>query len=245
MDTLLIDFLDKSRKCQTLEDLSTLVQQTFDKLGFHKWAYQTKLESFFKEAEPIIVHNFSKEWEDYYISNNCSDVDPVIVFGGDLSTPFQWSDLVQNRELTQEQKTYYHNAIDHGMADGLAIPIPSPLGYTSMVSMISDESSTETLKKFESKYDKLIAISCAYHSQARDFLKKQDISKDNRNPLTKRERECLLWTARGKTAWEISRITDIKERTVVFHIENAKRKLEVNSRYHAVVKAIMEGFITP
>lgn len=56
--------------------------------------------------------------------------------------------------------------------------------------------------------------------------------------LTKRESECLQWCAEGKTSWEISKILGISERTVVFHFQNAARKLGVSSRTQAVVKAI-------
>ena len=63
--------------------------------------------------------------------------------------------------------------------------------------------------------------------------------------LTPRERECLLWTAHGKTAWEIGQILGISDGTVVFHLKNATRKFNVFTKYHAVVKAIMLGLISP
>ena len=63
--------------------------------------------------------------------------------------------------------------------------------------------------------------------------------------LTTRERECLEWTSRGKTAWDISEILNIGESTVVSHLNNARDKFGVYSKHHAVVKAIMLGLILP
>jgi LuxR family quorum-sensing transcriptional regulator LasR len=59
-----------------------------------------------------------------------------------------------------------------------------------------------------------------------------------REPLTAREIECLQWTMAGKSSWETGQIIGCTERTVNFHIGNAMRKLEVNNRRCAVVKAL-------
>lgn len=61
--------------------------------------------------------------------------------------------------------------------------------------------------------------------------------------LTKREKECLSWTAGGKTSWEISVILGISESTATFHLRNAGVKLNANNRTHAVAKAMHEGLI--
>ena len=63
--------------------------------------------------------------------------------------------------------------------------------------------------------------------------------------LSPRERECLLWTSRGKTAWEISVILGISQDTVLHYLRCANDKLGVNNKTHAVVKAIYTGLIVP
>ncbi|MDQ7076378.1 MAG: helix-turn-helix transcriptional regulator [Robiginitomaculum sp.] len=52
------------------------------------------------------------------------------------------------------------------------------------------------------------------------------------------ERECLTWVAMGKTDREVAALLDISERTVVFHIKNAKAKLGASTRLQAVLTAI-------
>ena len=63
--------------------------------------------------------------------------------------------------------------------------------------------------------------------------------------LARRESECLTWTAKGKTTWEISQILDISEDTVRYYLRQATGKLGVHSKHHAVVKAISAGLIDP
>nr|WP_083361569.1 helix-turn-helix transcriptional regulator [Mesorhizobium sp. LCM 4576] len=61
--------------------------------------------------------------------------------------------------------------------------------------------------------------------------------------LSIREKECILWVARGKSSWETGKILNISHNTVNFHIKNAMRKLGVSSRTSAAIKAINTGVI--
>jgi len=47
-----------------------------------------------------------------------------------------------------------------------------------------------------------------------------------------------MWTAQGKSSWDIGRILNISENTVKFHLKNAMRKLGTNSRIAAAIKAM-------
>jgi DNA-binding CsgD family transcriptional regulator len=62
--------------------------------------------------------------------------------------------------------------------------------------------------------------------------------------LTPRESEALRWTMDGKLAWEIGEVLNISERAVVFHLQNAMRKLGCKSKFQAVLKAIRLGLLT-
>lgn len=55
--------------------------------------------------------------------------------------------------------------------------------------------------------------------------------------ITEREREVLQWLKTGKTNWEIAQILGISPYTVKNHVQNILRKLNVQNRSHAAVKA--------
>jgi DNA-binding CsgD family transcriptional regulator len=61
--------------------------------------------------------------------------------------------------------------------------------------------------------------------------------------LSARELECLKWTAEGKTAWEASVILGISERTVRFHLNAAREKLQCATTTQAVAKAVRDSMI--
>ena len=61
--------------------------------------------------------------------------------------------------------------------------------------------------------------------------------------MSARELDCLRWTAAGKTAWEASVILGISERTVRFHLNMAREKLDCATTTQAVAKAIVNQLI--
>jgi DNA-binding response OmpR family regulator len=63
--------------------------------------------------------------------------------------------------------------------------------------------------------------------------------------LTEREIEVLTHAARGRTSAEIGRALDLAQRTVDFHIDNARAKLGASTRVEAAIKAATGGLIRP
>src|SRR6516164_9185911 len=63
--------------------------------------------------------------------------------------------------------------------------------------------------------------------------------------LNDREVETLTWVARGKTSAEIAQILGLTKRTVDFHIDNARTKLDAATRTEAVIKAETGRLIDP
>ena len=61
--------------------------------------------------------------------------------------------------------------------------------------------------------------------------------------ISAKELDCLKWTAAGKTALEASIILGISERTVRFHLNTAREKLDCVTTTQAVAKAIAHHLI--
>ena len=65
------------------------------------------------------------------------------------------------------------------------------------------------------------------------------------SPLSSREIECLHWLAAGKTIAESAIILGISERTLRFHVNNARERLGVATTTQAIVTATLKhGFHT-
>lgn len=66
---------------------------------------------------------------------------------------------------------------------------------------------------------------------------------EQENVLSTRERECLQWTASGKTSQEIAAILELSEHTVNHYLSAACQKLGAVNRAHAVAKSIRSGLL--
>ena len=63
--------------------------------------------------------------------------------------------------------------------------------------------------------------------------------------LKDREIEVLTWVARGKTSADIARQLGLSNRTIDFHLDNARIKLSAGTRTEAAIKAAASGLIKP
>jgi DNA-binding CsgD family transcriptional regulator len=63
-------------------------------------------------------------------------------------------------------------------------------------------------------------------------------------PLSPREHECLLWSARGKTFTEIGAILGVSFNTVRVHIDNSRYKLSCSTLAQTTAVAVALGYLT-
>ena len=88
----------------------------------------------------------------------------------------------------------------------------------------------------------LIAIYA--HGQARSFLTPGAAPRSFVNQgLSPREKECLRWSACGKTTWEISVILGLSQRTIEEYLGKAALKLGAVNRVQAVAEALRRKII--
>ena len=63
------------------------------------------------------------------------------------------------------------------------------------------------------------------------------------DPLSDRERECLIWVSEGKTTDEVALILGVSGNTVNSYITHAIQKLSASNRAMAIATAIRSGII--
>jgi LuxR family transcriptional regulator, activator of conjugal transfer of Ti plasmids len=121
------------------------------------------------------------------------------------------------------------------------VPIHDGYGRIGGVSFASDRNAEFLRRDLEANRDILHLAALYFHVHARHKL--DSAMSFSRPRLTPREIACLQWIARGKNSWDIGEILGVSRRTVVFHLENAKRKLNALSLPQAVAIALQDDFI--
>lgn len=67
--------------------------------------------------------------------------------------------------------------------------------------------------------------------------------RSSRDPLSERERECLLWVSEGKTTDEVALILGVSSNTVNSYVAHAIQKFGASNRAMAIATAIRSGII--
>jgi len=158
--------------------------------------------------------------------------------------------MTQAVPITYDQQTYVGAGVGelweaqapYGYKTGIAVKLHLP-GDKHFLLGVDRE---EALPEPGAQLMQLVAglqLLAAHALTAADRLLSPKLNKGDLPKLTKRELDVLSWTAQGKTAWEVSVILGMSEKTVNFHLGNAMRKLEVTSKHQAVLKCVTAGIL--
>ncbi|PLZ04439.1 LuxR family transcriptional regulator [Burkholderia sp. WAC0059] len=191
--------------------------------------------------DAFIRTNYASSWRQTYDRQGLVYIDPIVSHCATHASPLIWSPEIFS---TRPQQSMYEEACAHGLRAGVTLPIHGPRQEAGMLCFVNDTNPTDkfwndvnrALPNLVLLRDLVIDTSQRYLSRHEQTLLPK---------LTPRERECLEWTARGKSTWEISHILSCSEAVVNFHMKNIRAKFGVNSRRAAAVIATQLGLIAP
>jgi DNA-binding CsgD family transcriptional regulator len=180
----------------------------------------------------VILVNYPTAWQKHYNSNRYIDIDPTID-AIDRDTPYAWEEL---SNLDVRRQRLLEDLRDLGVGGGITVPIHMADGTTFLASFAA---STPGAAQHFRPLLSLVSAQFLERHAALSAAPEASIQ------LTPRQRDCLTWTARGKSAWEIGVLLGVTENTVNFHVKNACAKLGSSGRMLGVVRAITLGLISP
>lgn len=241
------DFIEKTNEVPSLGALYDLFLLAIGDEEYSRLAFMALTPSA-REAlpgttavpKPAIFFNYPTDFARHYEVSGYVDIDPILLSTPRRTMPFLWGDVLHRSVLTTKQQQLFREANDAGLRGGVAIPVHGPQGQSYGIYLASESPEPESrqgLARLQVLGFQLFATYCR--------LTEGCGTAEADDPLSDRERECLLWTARGKSAWEIGMILGLSEHTITFYLKNAMKKLNTRSRVLAVVKAIQGGQIQP
>jgi DNA-binding CsgD family transcriptional regulator len=238
----LFSFIETSNRTRSLKALFKLLVRCATREGFSEVAYgaltYTEPVRLPEHQLPAIAVNFPSCWRDRYFERKYYEIDPVVRRTPTLSGPFLWDQLADRYQLQPGEQMVLHESREAGLKHGVSVPLFGPWGRVSVVSFASRFNDADPLHQMSH----LNALAWQFHVAFADMARPEDNSIP-KVELSWRERDCLRWTAEGKSSWNIGMILNISENTVNFHIKSAMRKLGTTSRTEAVVKAIRLSLI--
>ena len=232
-----VSFIETVQKAETKEALQKILEGTLSKLGVKYFT----LYEFTGSTEEGVLGNYPPEWGGRYAEKRYEYVDPVALKLFRERKGFRWTgkDFETEGLLQGDSKHMFHEGSGFGLREGYAYLISDWTGRSALTSFCADR-----VERDPKMLPAMHLISLYMHGKYRELASKLPSAAEVAS-ITARERECLRWVGLGKTNWEIAKILDVKETTVQTHIENAKRKLNVQSRVSLVVQSMKTGVIHP
>ncbi len=228
------DLFDKVQNLDTPFLPSQILAETRKLYGLRHILY-TRIE-----GPPVTAQNCSikgtypLEWLQHYFESDYLSIDPVVSRGLSDHQPFDWKDLPKD---TRDVQQIFEESIDFGFGrQGLTIPIVNFLGELAILNVNVDESDQDWAARKHDLMRELQIISHYLHQSVTRNI--QATKESNQFSLSENELESLKWAASGKSVWETSAIISLSERTVRFHLDQARRKLRCATKVQAVAKAV-------
>ena len=180
---------------------------------------------------------YSREWLARYFLKKYVNSDPVIARGREAVHSFDWETL---GEGNPSALAFLADAADYGVGcNGLSIPVRNRRGAFSLVSFTSDRPKAEWEQYKNENMTKLQLLAVLIDSAANINFKLPSPPVK----LSRREEQCLIWAARGKTYQEIGEILDLTFGSVKTHLDSARHKLNCMNLTHTVAVAIASGVL--
>lgn len=225
-------FIDRLAESVDLDDLHKAMSDAAAALDLTCFAYLSMPHR--RGAEALVVSTYPAAWTGHYVERHYERVDPVILRATRGADPFEWGPGAGQRELTKQQQQFFDEAAGFGIRCGFTIPIHDGRGPVAAVTFAADERHPAFRRSVEAHATALQLMALYFHAHARRKLAADRVV--DGAALSPREFECLEWAAQGKSACEIGRILGISRRTVAFHLDNAKAKLDVRTVCQAVAR---------
>lgn len=223
--------------CESHEELHRAAGECARRLGYDVWVYAMMPAN--GTEVPFLCGSLPPTWYANHFADGHGAADPVLAHCRRHSAPLAWyvEDCVDEEDTACP--VFFGDAADIGLHHGVTVPVH---GFGCLWGLLALASSSVTDRRSEARRLADAQLFAAYVHEAGHRL--ASAVEGNHVHLTERERECLRWTAGGKTGWEIGKMLGISERTVVFHLENAARKFGVYGRRQAAARAIALNIIS-
>ena len=232
--------LDLVEAAGCADDLRLAMVEVCATLGFRYFALTHHVDLAQAPPSTIRLHNYPQKWADYYDGNALGISDPVHRAAHVTSVGFRWSHIPGMIPLTAADKRVLAMGRDAGIGDGFTVPANVPGELRGSCSFANDAG--QPLPEATLPIAQL-AGAFGFES-ARRLSSMRRFGGAKAPVLTDRQRDCILWAARGKGDWEISAILGVSEETVARHIKQGCERYGVSKRTLLAIRTLFDGTLT-
>lgn len=219
------------------EYLHIALGQTARRLGFDHFALSFAAWASGSEAPSLLLHDYPAAWAQVYVSFDLAGTDPVRRACDKALGGFEWRTLERLIPMTRGDRQMLAVGRECGIADGYTVPrhLPGEASGSCTFAICPGRTIPRAMLVGAEILGAMAVESAARLCGLRPHV--------GTPVLSDRQRECLIWSARGKTAGEIASILDISSDTVNEHLKHARERYDVHCKQSLIVRALFDGLI--
>jgi LuxR family transcriptional activator of conjugal transfer of Ti plasmids len=233
------EFIDAIETAIDADAFERVANRVTQRLGFQRFAY-LRLTG---EA-PMLISSYPKSWTSRYFQLGYQQLDPVVHRARLEHSLFSWGGDASPPAGNREQRRFFDEARTFGIRSGITVPIRAGFGRMAAFTLATGDRDVYPERLVADWKDVVQLVGLYFHTYVAVRLVLPCAGQPAGSELTQRERQCLAWTAQGKTVADIAVLVEISPRTVVFHLENARRKLGAASIAQCVAEALRRGLLS-
>ena len=221
-------------------DLVTLLTEICRDMGFSYFALTHHVDIRRAPRPAIRLDNYPRDWVEYFDTQKLGVSDPVHRASHVTSVGFAWSKLSSMITLTPRDCEVLELAFAYGIGDGFTVPAHVPGESNGSCSFATCSGAALVDEHFPVAQ----LVGAFAFEAARRLSGVRDNGSLPAPRLTDRQRDCVVWAARGKSDWEIARILDVGHEMVIQHLKHARERYGVTKRTLLAIHALFDGTIS-
>lgn len=236
------EFIDAISAAEDDDSFEQVASRAAKRLGFRWYAYLC-----LSNGAPKLISSYPKTWTSRYFDLAYQHLDPVVQRARLEHDLFKWGGAASEPKANREQKRFFEEATTFGIKSGITVPIKSRYGRMAAFTFATDEPEARTDLLARDSKDVLRLVGLYFHTHLSTRGEGRVIGSTgsgSKEALTERERQCISWISQGKAVADIAILIGIAPRTVTFHLENARRKLDAASIAQCVAEALRRDLLS-
>jgi len=230
------EFVELSATEQAVEPLLAFFRRVIADVGFIACAGGAGIKSGENNLHRFYFNDWPPAWLSVYEKLTGSENDLVVIEAARRMKPFLVSDIRRDPYLARASAKLLGAFDDFGWKEVLGVPVHGPGGYNGLVALAA----MQPVALQPAQIAAIEMMCLTLHRRCRE-TPDYGVALPATAKLTSRQVECLRWAAAGKTDAEIGYIIGVTAATAHYHIEMAKKRLNVGSRVEAIAQIILSG----
>ena len=231
------DYRPLVQRCGTAYDIFRLLRSISTSFGYSHFLIIDLPASGMSSLSAVsVISNWPPELVNAYDAYKLMEDSPIFEGLLQSTNPIIWEIGQTSGRRTAERQTLSDSLFEEfGLISGVDFSVHTAKGSRGVVSFAGNRPVPCAWELMELSF-----LSALVYERLKSFSPSKSTVD---TILSRREQECLQWTAAGKTSQEIAVILGLSEHTVNHYLSTVCQKIDAHNRAHMVSKAMRMGLL--